>query len=269
MPSVQVEKRLDAVNPTSAARVAVFAAMPWECRPLLRHLQQVRRERIGNFTIWRARTLCGDVVVMKTGVGPRNAHEAVTALTSSEHFDAFISTGCAGGLSSHAASGDVVIATLAVSAATGEQFVTDLSLSDRVHTVATQSGLTVHRGPMLCVEQALSTSESKRLAAAKGNIAVEMEGAAIAACAAATRTPYVALRSILDGADTELGADGKFIDPATGAVKPFALAKYVATNSGALSNLLAMQRMMQAAQRSLDRFFAAWFGLHPSTSIQN
>ncbi len=232
--------------------------MPWECRPLLRHLRQVRRERVGGFTVWRARTLRGEVVLMKTGVGPRQAHEAATALSSSGRFDAFISTGCAGGLSAQAAPGDVIIATLAVSEMTGEQFATDPCWSDQAHAVATRSGLTVHRGPILCVEQALSTSESKRIAAANGNIAVEMEGAAIAACAAATQTPFVALRSILDGAGTNLSADAKLIDPVSGAVKPLALAKYVATNSAALSNLLAMQRMMQAAQRSLDRFFAAW-----------
>ena len=71
--------------------------------------------------------------------------------------------------------------------------------------------------------------------------------------------PFVSVRTVLDTADTELRHAGRFVDPCTGAVKPLALAGYLATHPSALPDLLAMQRMMHAAQTSLERFFAAWF----------
>ena len=71
--------------------------------------------------------------------------------------------------------------------------------------------------------------------------------------------PFVSVRAILDTADAELPHAGRFIDPHSGTVKPLALAGYLAAHPGALTELLAMQRMKRAAEHSLERFFAAWF----------
>jgi len=240
-------------------RMAIFAAMPWECRPVLRHLPRVRRERVGSFTVWRAQHAGGDVAVIKTGIGPENADAAASMLLARGDFDIVLSTGCAGGLRAGAMPGDVVVASRAVCAASGRQFVAQPAWMAAIEASAAGAGLKVTCGPMLCVDHALTTVAGKRLAAADGHVAVEMEGAAIAACAARTGIPYGAVRSILDGADTDLGEDGSFIDPHSGAVQPLAIAKYIATRRTAIPHLLAMQRMMHAAQTSLDRFFAVWF----------
>ena len=104
------------------------------------------------------------------------------------------------------------------------------------------------------------TAAQKRAAAAQHDaVAVEMEGVPLAAAAARRSIPFVSVRAILDTADTELKHTGRFIEPQTGAVKPLALVGYLATHPGAVTDLLAMQRMMHAAQTSLERFFAIWF----------
>ena len=114
-------------------------------------------------------------------------------------------------------------------------------------------------GPVLCSPHVLATVAEKRVAAARGSIAVEMEGAPIAASAAQAGIPFVSVRAILDTADTELPFVGKVIDPQNGAVKPLALATYLATYPGALPAWLAMQHMRRAAEASLDKFFGVWF----------
>lgn len=239
-------------------RIAIFAAMPWECRPVLRHLRQVSRKRVGAFTVWQAQVPRAEVTLIKTGVGPQQATAAANALLASQCFDAVLSTGCAGGLHAAALPGDLVVATTAVCGSTGERFATDTQWTSEVLTVATRHARSVQQGPMLCVEQALATAQSKSRAAADGNVAVEMEGAAIARCAAAAKIPYAAMRAILDAADTELETDTGVVDPHSGALRPLGLAKYIVRRPAAVSRLLSMQRMMQAAQASLDRFFAEW-----------
>lgn len=112
---------------------------------------------------------------------------------------------------------------------------------------------------MLCSPQVLASADDKRAAAAQhGAVAVEMEGAAIATLGTARGVPFISVRAILDTAATELRHAGRFMDPHTGAVKPLVLAGYLATHPGMLAELLAMQRMMRAAQTSLERFFAVW-----------
>ena len=174
-----------------------------------------------------------------------------------------MSTGCAGGLIAHAAPGDLAIASCAVDDATGEQYATDPSLSERADRLARAAGLAVHRGPIVCVADAFTSSAAKQAAAARGQVAVEMEGAPIAASAAAAGIPYLSVRAILDDAETEF-RDGGCVDGATGRVKPLALVKYVARRPAAVGELLAMQRMMQAAEDSLAAFFRRWFAV-PAT----
>jgi adenosylhomocysteine nucleosidase len=106
----------------------------------------------------------------------------------------------------------------------------------------------------------MATAAAKRAAAAThGTVAVEMEGAPIAARAAQIGVPFVSVRAILDTLETELGHSGRFIDQDNGTFKPLALAAHLATHPSVLPDVLALQRMRDAAQKSLKRFFGAWF----------
>ena len=50
-------------------RIAIFAALQWECRPVLRHLRRVTRERHAGVTVWRGTTAACEVWLVKTGMG--------------------------------------------------------------------------------------------------------------------------------------------------------------------------------------------------------
>jgi adenosylhomocysteine nucleosidase len=243
-------------------RVAVFAALHWECRPVLRQMRQVVRERADRFTVWRGVTSRCEVVLVKTGMGIQQAEAAVRSVADDGQFALFVSTGCAGALAAGLAPGDVAVATAVVGGHSGEYFETHAEHRGSVQRAAERAALKVTSGRVLCSPQALLTAAHKRAAAvAHDAIAVEMESVPIAAAAAQLHVPFVSVRAILDTADTELRNTGRFIEPQSGAVKPLALAGYLATHPGAVADLLAMQRMMRAAQSSLERFFAAWCSL--------
>lgn len=237
-------------------RVAIFAALRWECQPVVHRLRQAARMRVGDFPVWHGRTARREVWVVQTGVGPRRAAAAAQAIRDAGDFGLFVSTGCAGALHDALGPGDLTVATSVVSGT--ETFQTDHDVCARMRSVAERAALSSALGAVLCSPVVLATAAAKRAAAAGGAIAVEMEGAPIASCAAQAAIPFAAVRAILDGARSELRHMGAVVEPSTGRVRPFRLAKYVARHPGAVPDLLAMRHMMTAAQRSLHRFFDAW-----------
>ncbi len=237
-------------------RVGVFAALRWECRPVLRQMHQVSRQRLGGFTVWRGAGVQSEIWLIQTGPGLHRARTAASVLCDAARFDLFLSTGCAGALSAALTPGDLVVATSVIGNSSGERFETDADQRERARQAAEVAALRPQLGPVLSSPHVLATAAAKRDAGAQsGAVAVEMEGAAIGACAAQARIPFASVRAILDRMDTELVATPPFVDQETGALRPLALAAYVAAHPGALPHLLGLQRMMKAAQQSLDGFF--------------
>jgi nucleoside phosphorylase len=239
-------------------RIAIFAALQWECRAVLRPLRQVRRVRLGAFRGWQGRVGQREVWVVKTGVGVQRAAAAVDAAAAAGPFQLIVSTGCAGGLAPELRPGDLTLATSITGDGIDGALTTAAEQRARALDAAQAAGLRGLEGLQLCSATVLATQAEKRAAAAAGAVVVEMEGGAIAARAAAAQVPFLSVRAILDGADHRLQMPGTLIDPATGGMRPFALASYVATHPGAIAELRALQRMQHAARDSLERFFGQW-----------
>jgi nucleoside phosphorylase len=194
------------------------------------------------------------VWVVKTGVGIERAaaaavHAADAALV--------VSAGCAGALAPELRPGDVALATQVISAGR-ESIPTDAGARAGAARAGVAAGLHVVEGPVVCSPTALATAAQKRAAAIAGAIAVEMEGGPLAAYAAAARVRFLSVRAILDTAEYELPIPTALLDPASGTMRPLAVAAYVATHPGALPTLMDLRRMQTAARVSLERFFARW-----------
>jgi nucleoside phosphorylase len=239
-------------------RIAIFAALQWECRAVLKPLRQVRRLRLGGFSGWQARAAQREVWVVKTGVGVQRAAAAIDAAGGAAAFQLIVSTGCAGGLAPELQPGDLTVATSITGDGTDGALTTAAEPRARALAAAHAAGLRGLEGPLLCSATVLATGAEKRAAAAAGAVVVEMEGGAIAARAAAAQVPFLSVRAILDGADHQLQMPGTLIDPGTGGLRPLALAAYIATHPGAIAELRALQHMQQAARDSLERFFGQW-----------
>jgi nucleoside phosphorylase len=239
-------------------RIAVFAALQWECRTVLTHLRQVRRVRLGPFTGWQGRGPRYEVWVVKTGMGVERAAAAVDAMGAAHGCELFVSTGCAGGLAPALRPGDLVIASAISGDGTSSALTTAAAPRADAVRAAEAAGLHSIEGALLCSARVLGTASEKRAAAARGAVVVEMEGGAIAARAAAAAIPLLSVRAILDAAEHEVRLPATLMDPASGNLRPLALAGYVATHPGVVAELMAMQRMQSAARDSLERFFGRW-----------
>jgi adenosylhomocysteine nucleosidase len=240
------------------ARVAIFAALPWECRAAVRSLHAVDRHRVGSFVSWRGSAAGRNVWVVRTGVGEARAARAARLLTEATKPDLFISTGCAGALRADLAAGDLVIATTLACLRSAERIAVDAGPRNLLRRAAADAGVPSSLGPIACSDGVLATREEREaVAASSGAIAVEMEGAGIAAEARAAGIPLVAVRAILDPIDADLGVPGTMLDPETGRVRVGAFLRHVASDGNALPRLRALHRMMGAARSSLERLCTA------------
>lgn len=237
--------------------IAIFAALQWECGPILRHLGKARRGKIDDSTVWRGRFGDVGITLIKTGMGLARAEAAARRLVSQGHFALFLSSGCAGALAPQLGPGDLVVAE-SIGLSGGAALPAHPEHRERAIAAARRAGLHPHLGHFLSSPTVLATRAEKHGAAQAGAIAVEMEGAAIARVAAESGVAFAAVRSILDTADIELEMSGHFVDPATGSVRPIALAGHLLRHPTALPHMLSVKRMMDAADTALARFFAAY-----------
>lgn len=238
-------------------RIAVFAALQWECRPVLRSLARVRRQALGSSTMWTGEASGAVVDVVRTGIGLARAEAAARALTADHAPALILSAGCAGALADHLSAGDLILAE-DVRLPEGQPHPVHPQALARAAAAAGHAALTPHLGSILSSPVILASAERKRAAHATGAIAVEMEGAAIAAVASERGIPFAAVRSILDTADMEIGAEGVFVDPATGALRPLSVAAHVLRHPRTIPALARMKRLADAAELTLNRFFAAF-----------
>lgn len=239
--------------------LVVFGALRWELAPILAALTCVRPNRLAEFPSWVGRAGDRDVRVVKTGIGCERARRAALRAcgeASVGECSWFVSTGCAGALRTDLDPGALVVATDVLNQggrSVGRSMFED---AERLCGLARSHDLPVHAGRFYSVDEPLLTVADKREARrATGAIVVEMEGAAIAAVAAAHGIRFSAVRAILDAADMSVpdipaatdadGGIGVFI--AQVACRPRAVLGF--------GRLLAPRR---AARLALDRFFRAF-----------
>lgn len=240
-------------------RIAICAALRWECQPVLRQLHAVTKQRLGDFALWHGRAGTREVWLMKTGMGPQRARQAAQTILGAAAFDGLFNTGCAGGLAPDLRPGDLVIATTVIDYDTGRRYETDGATRTSWQAIATAAGIRSLLAPALCSGRMLTSVADKGTAAqATSAVAIDMESAMIAASAYEAGIPFGSVRAILDTAADDVQASFGFINPTTGGIKPLALASHLARHPGMLPQLFTMQRQMAAAQTSLNQFFAAW-----------
>jgi adenosylhomocysteine nucleosidase len=243
-----------------APSVVIFAAMRWECLPLVRQLRRVERHHTPAAGVWRGAIGDRRVAVVRTGIGLERAAAAAAAVEIGGA-DLIVSTGCAGGLAATLAAGDLVLATAIAGADGAPSMAVDAAARTRAGEAARRAGLTILEGPMLCSPVVLPGAAEKQAAYARtGAVAVEMESAAIARRAAAAGIPFMSVRVVLDPSAVTLQYAGRFVDPQSGALRPLALARHLVSHPKVVGDLVTMQRMVRAVQDSLGRFFAAWLG---------
>ena len=162
-----------------------------------------------------------EVVLIRTGIGMAKASLASRAMLQSHEADLVISSGFACALSSSGI-GDLLIGTKVAcydQLSAGPNAMPERFCATEVTTTAVAfaraNGFTALAGPLVTVPRVIWRAEEKRrLAAASGAIGLDMESAAIAACAAERRVPFAVLRTVSDRVDEDLALDfNLFLNP--------------------------------------------------------
>jgi adenosylhomocysteine nucleosidase len=183
----------------------------------------------------------GDLRFVKVanGPGPRLVEQAVEQVR--EPVDAVLSTGICGALDPSLRVGDIVVG---------------LSVNGEPAGTPKLSGC-FRTGPILSMDRVAGTADEKKLLAASGAIAVEMEAAAVLSAARRRDVPFYCIRAVSDTAEETFAVDlnaargrsGRFSVPriaAQAARKPLVI----------VPELLRLRRNAVRAAKALGDFVA-------------
>lgn len=243
--------------------LAIAAALQWEVRPVLRHLDRVQRIDCVGVRAWRGHGGDREVVVFRTGVGPRPAETALRAVLSSLPVSALLNTGCAGALDPRLTTETLVVPEIVLEEYDSGSRSTPLATCDEwnrtLRRAAQRAALTLDAGPLVTCERALLTAEDKRKTGQRlGASAVDMETAALARVATESGIPFSCARVILDTADHELPDLATAVGP-DGSIRPLGAVAVIARKPSNIRDFLALARLARAAESRLDRVFATVF----------
>ena len=186
-------------------RVLFVAALGWEAHEITRCISGLEVSRAVDGRLWRGRS--SDVWVLKTGVGPDRARQALGWAARTVEPRVVVSTGCGGALTSDLSIGDLAIADEVVTN-DGRSILAASSWRERYQRAAKAAGVNSCSGRLLSLSAIVATADEKRrLAGESRALAVEMEAAAIGEWAIAAGAEFAACRVILDPAEMSLAPE--------------------------------------------------------------
>lgn len=183
--------------------------MPEEFKVVSDQLNEPAPLHIGMMKACRGVIAGHNMVVVETGMGFKNAARATEVVIETMAPSLLISTGFCGGVSKNLLVGDVVVAKEMYIAANGLIEQVSINIPDSSLTLAARSqatGARIFGGAFAGTPTIMQKSALARLLPDRTvNAVVEMESAAIAIVAAESGIPLIALRSVSDPFDEELG----------------------------------------------------------------
>lgn len=183
--------------------------MPQEIAPLLRRVGKYRKEREGEFHLYRFEVQGTPVCLIESGMGPQQARAATESLIKAAAPALILNFGFAGALLPDLAVGDLVLAKRVLRLERGV-------LTEAPAPAAPPAALLLQSAgsPTLAIKSgtfitAAAIMNKKEVAALLGggvqHAVLEMETAAVLEAAAAGGIPALALRGVSDAAGEELG----------------------------------------------------------------
>ena len=199
-------------------KIVVAGALPQELKPLLNHIKQQGRFQTRTLPVIRATHLNHELAVVVTGVGIRNAEEAVESALDAFHPGLILSIGFAGALYEGAAIGDVVVAA-SVSLVSQNPLKVTASLPVDVKLLEGRlDTMNAHLGTFFTLGAPTEKNAARALVPAGApNPVCEMETFPLAELAQKKGIEFLAARSITDLWDEEIPSDFFAIAESSGA----------------------------------------------------
>lgn len=192
------------------AVIGMVAAMPEEIGPLLGQMQQIRKETVEGYRLYRFETGGQHVCLVESGMGPTHAATATRILIDAVQPSLIVNFGFAGALAPDLQVGDIVLANRLLflhERLFSEQQGLSQAVTERIDAFLAGCTETVsHRTTFVTAGKIVAKKElALRLPAGAALSVIEMETSAVARIAYRDGTPLVAVRAISDGFNEELG----------------------------------------------------------------
>lgn len=257
--------------------IGIVGALRWELSPLERKLKLRRVEREGGIVLIVGTHEEHEVVLAIGGIGQTRASHASQILVDRFKPQVVISAGFAGALDASLQPGDLILGEVILRTVGSRQSavgrvrsweIGEQPIQQEVEPVAFSTpalvakaedeamalGLRYRRGMLLSLDVMLTESYEKKEAASSGALAVEMEGAAIAQIASSSGLPFLAVRSISDALDQDLGLDFNKLLHGRGRLSYKRTFLALLTHLSALPSVWRLKRTAHQARRSLAAF---------------
>ena len=176
-----------------------IAALPEEIKPFLARGEAVRKDRIATFPLYRLRVGAQELILLQSGMGPKNAESATRALLDTTTPDLIINFGLAGAVAPGPQIADLVVAIRLLVSDRGTfsaQSGLDLPLVDAV--MANIGTSRCHPGTFITTAETTPKATLREtLPVVTETPVLEMETAAIARVADERGNPLLAIRADL------------------------------------------------------------------------
>ena len=204
--------------------IGIIGAMDAEVNGLIRKLDEHKIDSVGGMEFHTGRLLGREVVIARCGVGKVFAAMCCEAMIIRYAPALIVNTGVAGGLDPSLKCADIVVAERLCqhdmdTSALGDEkglisginkvfFDSDAAAIDAVMLSGYELGITVKKGIIATGDKFISdNADRERIISEFSASACEMEGGAIAHAAFVNSTPFVVIRAISDGANSESAMD--------------------------------------------------------------
>lgn len=217
--------------------VLITAATKWEYAPLKKALGLTETAPGRAEGVFAGRKL----TLVKTGIGAKNAADALAAGLAPENFGLAISAGLCGGMQKEARTGDIV----------ADAREADLDLVKPLRETALKLALPFHFGRILHTNIVLKPAAKKALGEEQRAVACDMETASLRRWAAG-KTEALAVRVVLDEMHEEIPSDAPEGEDAA------SLARFALANASRLPALMRVGWRSARAMKTLSNFLTAY-----------
>lgn len=185
-------------------RLAIFSAFPHEIRPLVKNLNAVRIPETLPFTLFWAPLDSGEVFLVQTGMGIRNAEASLNYVITQHSPTIILSTGFGGALYDGATIGELIWASRVLLVNEGVRETLDLPDRDQLFGRLSRK-LTIREGSIVTLERWMKKPEIKHALSRPLPFPVcDMETFPLAKASLTRGLPFVAIRSITDRSHEEI-----------------------------------------------------------------
>ncbi len=241
---------------------AIITPLHEEIKQLLPYLEIDITVHLHPGRIWHGRIGAQEIIFARAGFGAHAMRDTARACFHMFRPTDALLLGFGGATTAELHQGDLVLATEIFEQSSQKIFTAPTETVSSGTTVASLAGMAAHPGRIVTTDTMITTPHEKTFLGTQcQSLAVEMEGAAFAAEAAAAGIPWLVARTIYDPMDIALPEN--FIPFADdGVVSPWRVACALARNPRILLRLPQMYFAATKARQMLTTFAKAWINQH-------